>query len=298
MSASPAPRELFSCILSSIPTHREAALTIEQIVQRAGQNSAFEPAFLQGAVVTVLGFLDTLGALRYDGERVQFEAQAQVYTARSLAWFATNGVRLVDGWRDDPVRLSDPISRDEIFDHGLHLLEALEARRERAAAQHGLEAAPVRDQSAVVIVIRSEINGRLFLLHQFDQRANQYQLIGGRMEPGESVLDTAHRELIEELGPSQPQPLGSGDYTLHPLFDGAPALTVDERSRTYGARTRYNFFVCEATFHTRLLLGRHDRWIEKTELLRGLTSDGFQVGNPQLIAVIAPLLAGLRPPTS
>jgi 8-oxo-dGTP pyrophosphatase MutT (NUDIX family) len=290
MTTTPTPRDLISVILSIIPTHREEALTPEQIAQLARHTFALEPEHLRGAVAGVIGFLDTLGALKHDDGRVRFEAQAQVYAARSIAWFAANNVNLVDGWRDDPVRLADPISRDEIFDHGLHLLEALEARRERAAAQLGVDASPVRDQSAVVILIRSVINGRIFVLHQFDRRANQYQLIGGRMEPGESVLDTAHRELAEELGPGQPAPLTQSDYTLRTLFDGAPALTIDERSRTYGARTRYQFYVCEADFHARVQLGRHDRWIEKSELLRGLTSDGFQIGNPQLINLVAPLL--------
>ncbi len=290
MTSSPTPRELFGALLSLIPTHREDPLTLEQIALRAQQSIALDPAALRGAVASVVGFLDVLGALTHDGERLQYAAQAQVYAARSIAWFAAHNVKLVEGWRDDPLRLSDPISRDAIFDHGLHLLEALEARRERTAAQYGLEAAPVRDQSAVVILIRSRINGRVFVLYQFDQRANQYQLIGGRMEPGEDILDTAHRELDEELGPSQPTPLRREDYALRALFGGEPALIVDERSRTYGARTRYKFFVCEADFHRRLQLGRHDRWIEASELQRGLTSDGFQIGNPRLISVLAPLL--------
>jgi 8-oxo-dGTP pyrophosphatase MutT (NUDIX family) len=288
------PRALFAAALELIPTHRDPAAAPQDLAHTLAERLGVPHDQAVGAVQVLLGFLTIFNVLapRNDGA-IQLASQVPVYAIKSLLWFARHGQPMIDGWRGDPIRLTDPIGRDAIFDHAQQLLLALESRRQRLASAHGLPLDPVREQSAVVVLIKSVINGKAYYLHQFDQRANQYQLIGGRMEANEDVLTTAARELIEEVGPSQAEEIRAGEhFALVNLFDSAMLASMSEISKTYGALTHYRFYACAADFPAPVRLGRHDRWIEAGEMLRGRTNDGHTVANATLIRAIDARLAG------
>jgi 8-oxo-dGTP pyrophosphatase MutT (NUDIX family) len=270
--------------LKLIPTHRDATRSIAHLATdlAAAQHISVDEA--RGSVAAVVGMLDMLGMLHLDDAGVRMLSQLPVYFARSLGWFAAHDMTLIDGWRRDAVPLTSRLPREEYFDHAPHVLAALESRRIRLAIKHGLNAEASRDQSAVVVLIRNPASAEPAYLHQFDARADQFQLIGGRIEPGETLIEAANREVCEEMGPAAAAPLRPGtDFSLRPLFGANPALVTIETSHTYGALTRYTFFGCVAEWRGALTLGPHDRWIGATEALSGTTTDGRRVGNIRLL---------------
>lgn len=280
----PTHREHVARALALVPSHRDAPRTPEDLARSLAALSGLGTAESLGVISAVLGLLDTLGALRQEGDAVQLASQMPVYLARSLAWFAEQGLPAIDGWRHDSLRLSEQIQRHEWLEHAPHVLAALETRRVALAEAHNRALEPTRHQAAVLVLIDAEINGERCYLHQFDARANQFQLIGGRMEPNETPEQTALRETLEEVGPQQPTP---PSVTLIALFDGQPALETDELSATYGALTRYTFYAFRAAFAAPLTLGPHDRWVTRGEMLAGRTHDGHKLGTPRLAVILA-----------
>jgi 8-oxo-dGTP pyrophosphatase MutT (NUDIX family) len=277
-------RQRIVAALELIPTHRDAVRTPEQISDALSHKLGISQAEASGVTSAVIGMLDLMGMLHLDpAGGIRMLSQLPVYFARSLAWFAAHKMPLIDGWRRDGVPLTAQLTREALFDHAPHVLSAIESRRIRLAIKHGLNAEASRDQSAVVVLIGDPQSVERRYLHQFDARADQFQLIGGRIEPGETLLDAANREVCEEMGPAAKSPLRPGvDFTLQPLFGANPALVTIETSQTYGALTRYTFYGCSATWASPPALGPSDRWISVSEALASRTHDGKRVGNIRL----------------
>jgi 8-oxo-dGTP pyrophosphatase MutT (NUDIX family) len=283
MASTSTHRQRVVAVISLIPTHRDAQRTPEDIAQALSEKLKLGLEEARGVTSAVVGMFDMLGMLHNDAAGVRMLSQLPVYFARSLAWFAAHNVPLIDGWRRDSVPLTSQLPRESLFDHAPHVLSALESRRIRLAIEHGLNAEASRDQSAVVVLIKNPESAEPLYLHQFDARADQYQLIGGRIEPGETLLDAANREVCEEMGPAAISPLRPGaDFKLRPLFGANPALVTIETSHTYGALTRYTFYGCIAHWQSVPALGPHDRWISPAEVLASRTHDGKRVGNIRL----------------
>jgi 8-oxo-dGTP pyrophosphatase MutT (NUDIX family) len=280
----PTHREHVALALSLVPSHRDTPRTPEELARSLAAQCGLGAAESLGVVSAVLGLLDLFGALRQVDDGVQLASQMPVYLARSLAWFAEQGLPAIDGWRRDTLLLSERVERHEWLDHAPHVLAALETRRMALARAHNRALEPTRHQAAVLVLIDAEVTGERCYLHQFDARADQFQLIGGRMEPDETPEQTALRETLEEVGPHQP---ATPDVALTALFDGQPALETDELSATYGALTRYTFYAFRAAFAAPLTLGPHDRWVTRSEMLAGRTYDGKKLGTPRLAAVLA-----------
>jgi 8-oxo-dGTP pyrophosphatase MutT (NUDIX family) len=277
-------RKRLADALTLIPSHRETHAPIAQLALKLARKLDISDEEARGAMSMAVAVLDLLGMLQTEGDAVRMSGQLPVYFARSLGWFARHGVPMIDGWRRDGVPLTTPLAREQLLDHAPHVLSAIEARRIRQAIKLGLNAEASRDQSAVVVLIRDPAQPEPAYLHQFDARADQFQLIGGRMEPGETILMAAKREIFEELGPASSSALQPDvDYSLSLLYDGKPALVTVETSHTYGALTRYTFYGCAASWQTPLQLGPHDRWIPLREALTGRTFDGKRVGNTRLL---------------
>ncbi len=116
---------------------------------------------------------------------------------------------------------SKTVFRGRVFD----------VRRERVAEPGGLTATRefvVHNGSVVVIPILPD--GRTLLVHQYRHATGQYlwELVAGRIEPGEKPLVAARRELAEETGYSARR------FTKLLSFFATPGF-VNERLVVYAA---------------------------------------------------------------
>jgi 8-oxo-dGTP pyrophosphatase MutT (NUDIX family) len=224
-------------------------------------------------IAAVLTLLDMFGAVQRLAEGVRARDQRATYFIQSLAlWLTQAG-------NDDALITSE-------------LIRAMEQRRVLLAQRTGQLAPPTRLQAAAFVLIGRVIDDETHLLCQWDAQAAQYQLIGGRVEPGESAAQAAEREILEEVGAQQTPPLQKGvDFEL--LCALNEPITLQDISLTYGALTRYEFHV----FHARVMrpalaLGPNDAWIAVRDLLRGQTSDGKRLGNPNVYQAIDARISG------
>ncbi len=287
MTLSTHRKHLFSA-LELIPSHRDPPKTEQTLIAELAAKLSLPAAECTGIISAAIGILDTMGMMRSDADGLRLNGQLPQYFVRSLGWFAKHGLPALDGWRQDVAPLSKVLPRGDYFDHAAHVLAAIEARRIRLAIKHGLNAEASRDQSAVVVMIGDGDAQQPRYLHQFDTRADQYQLIGGRIEIGETILMAAKREVVEELGPAAENVLvPDRDFSLKLMYDGKPALVTVETSHTYGALTRYTFYGCTAEWRVPIRLGPKDRWIPLDEALTGRTHDGVRVGNIRLLERLA-----------
>jgi 8-oxo-dGTP pyrophosphatase MutT (NUDIX family) len=262
-----ATRAQLSRILQLIPTHRQPAQPVAALVAALGGDEA------ASNIEAVLTLLDMFGAVQRLADSVRARDQRATYFMQSLAlWLTQAG-------DDDALITSE-------------LIRAMEARRVLLAQRTGQPALPTRLQSAAFVLIGCLIGDETHLLCQWDAQAAQYQLIGGRVEPGESAAQAAEREMLEEVGARQTPPLQTGvDFALH-LALNAPIM-LEDISPTYGALTRYEFHVFHAqVMRPALALGPDDAWIAVRDLLRGQTSDGKRVGNPGVYHEIDSRISG------
>ncbi len=155
---------------------------------------------------------------------------------------------------------------------GPGLLAAAEsARRERVP-----HPTPVREIFAVNAIIKAGRDGRDYLLMQYDGGAGQFQLIGGKREPGD--VDAAHtvlREIQEEL--EMPALRVPTDLTLIPIGERFEQTTL---SPTYGVVTSYHI----SFYHVRHMrfrphLDSQTRWIDLEHVRAGRLPDGRKVSD-------------------
>ncbi len=268
----------FAAVLALIPSHRDPAQSPADLAEALSKQSGVSAEFASGAVSAALDMLDAMGALKHCDAGVRYDGQLPGYFARSLGWFSRHGMQVFDGWRGDARQSA------------VQALARLERQRVEQAAALGVRAEPIRDQHAAIVLIKNSIDGKLCYLHQYDARAQQYQMIGGRIEPDETPAQAAEREVIEEVGPAQTGALAIGrEFLLAPIHRGEPVLQIEEVSATYGALTHYTFFAFRAMFAATPELGAHDRWVSLDDMQRGHTHDGHRLGIPRLISELETL---------
>lgn len=78
------------------------------------------------------------------------------------------------------------------------------------------------------VVILSEHEGKLLLSRH--RRRDTWETQGGHIEPGESPMDAARRELFEESGAT--------DFAIEPLFDYCAGETTIDSGVVYHAHIR------------------------------------------------------------
>ena len=224
------PRHVLARALHRIPTHRQPAQTAEALAHELGGDSATT------LIATTLTLLHAFGALQQHGEFVRAKDQRATYFIRSLQlWLEQT---------DESETLITP-----------ELIRAMETQRSRQAESTGRTAQPTRVQAAAFVLIGRVMEDELHLLCQLDRQAGQYQLIGGRLEPDETAAQAAEREFLEEVGALQTPPMQAGkDFELRALLDEPIAL--DAISSTYGALTRYAFYIFHAQHCTRKFCAR------------------------------------------
>ncbi len=275
--------------LAAIPSHREPACSAAEIARRlcemcdAADRPAFEEA--EAAVRCALAMLDLFGALATSNDEGHRTAgQVSTYFLRSLAWYVEHSIPLVDGWRARGLQGDAGASA---LDHAPDFLGAMERRRLAVAARLGLDAPASRRQEAVLILIKGILDGEVYYLHQFDSDARRYQLIGGRVEPGEALLVAALRELNEELG------IAAGCATLYPLIAPPACIVLTAISSTYGALTDYAFSTFGAALDTReVVLRPGDRWLSVAEMLDANPPVGRLAHDVQLMRALDRRLPG------
>jgi 8-oxo-dGTP pyrophosphatase MutT (NUDIX family) len=131
------------------------------------------------------------------------------------------------------------------------------------------------------------------LLTEWDETADQFQLIGGGIEPGESPDEAAAREFIEEIGVERDLEHGR-DFEICPLeWSTTPPIRWTGMSSTCGVLTAYEVWVYRARLTVeRLTLCDQNRWLTLEELMAGRTLSGLKTADPRLYPILDASLAG------
>jgi 8-oxo-dGTP pyrophosphatase MutT (NUDIX family) len=285
-------RQLFSQVLELIPTHHQPPKTIKAIASEL-KGVSLQEAETSTSMVLVL--LDLFGVLKSHDGAFQTLEQIPTYFLQSLNWYFKHNAHLLQNWTRSGV--STDVSANSLFEMAPHFLKAMELRRLRISKEDDCEATPSRIQQVVFTLIKGQIEKKDFYLHEWDRRAGQYQLIGGRVEPGESLITAARREVVEELDIEGKQDLEyERDFSLKLLLETDRAIQWMGISPTYGALTQYYFWVCSAQFNiSELKLKDNNRWLSIDEMLAGETRTGKKVGDAHVYRLMdAQIKGGLR----
>ncbi len=216
------------------------------------------------------------GAVEWTDAGIRATSQPAYYFLHSLAaWLESPGTVIPD-WSE-----TQGARPDAGLAHGTSLVFLLERERWRRFP----DAEPIRfTRVAEVLVVRPG-NPPRFLV-QWDERAGQYQVIGGRQKVDrdwkEPIEQTAVRELEEELCYQVKH--DAGDFELRYLadFEGKKRL-----SPSFGALTSYHFTFFHARGLPPLRLCSLNRWITRQELIDGHTHDGKPVRGNHILPLEA-----------
>jgi len=135
--------------------------------------------------------------------------------------------------------------------------------------------APIREVWVAQALIKARLPGKaepLYLVQRDEELVDEYRLIGGRSEPGDSdLLETMKREMLEELGLEYGR-----DYMLEELIH---ELVVPTRlSPTYGVLSSYHYRLYSVKMAREIQLEVGDnKWVSKQELLAGQTDSGEKI---------------------
>ncbi len=135
---------------------------------------------------------------------------------------------------------------------------------------------PVREVNAVNALILKHDLDDILIYMQYDDKARQFQLIGGKVEPED--IDPAHtllREMQEELNREDLRL--TEHFQFEPLAEHFEKITL---SPTYGVVTSYTirfFHVSRLTFM--LPEDHQNRWISVYEVRQGQTDDGHKISD-------------------
>jgi NUDIX domain len=136
------------------------------------------------------------------------------------------------------------------------------------------EPTPLRTIRAVMAVIKARRGAEDVYLMQYDTKAEQFQPIGGKEEPGDASSEAAlTRELCEELSLSDLTP--GQDFRIQPL---AEHVRFREVSASVHVVTEYDHgFYHLTAIRFPLNTDHQTRWITASELAAGRTTDGYAV---------------------
>ncbi len=210
--------------------------------------------------------LETWGAVELTDAGIRASSQSAYYFLHSLAaWLEAPG-HVIEDWSE-----AHGARPGEGLQHGASLVFLLEQERLRRYP----DASAIRFTNVAEVIIVKPGDPPMFLV-QWDERAGQYQVIGGRQKEDrgwqEPIEQTAIRELEEEL--CYQVSYEAGDFRLDYLVDFEGEKRI---SPSFGALTAYHF----TFFHARDLppidLCSLNRWVTRAELLSGCTDDGRPV---------------------
>jgi 8-oxo-dGTP pyrophosphatase MutT (NUDIX family) len=153
---------------------------------------------------------------------------------------------------------------------GARLVDLMESNRIACSP----EPTPLRVIQVVTAVIKARrADGDVFLM-QYDEKAEQFQPIGGKQETTDASNQAALiRELCEEL--TIPVLIPGEDCHIHPIVEHALILEV---SNSLHIVTRYDHSFYHLT-NVRFPIQTDDitRWISASELVARKTRDGYAI---------------------
>lgn len=153
---------------------------------------------------------------------------------------------------------------------GARLVHMLEENRLACCANP----TPLRVVQAVTAVIKARRGGDDVYLMQYDEKARQFQPIGGKQELTDASNEAAlTRELCEELSIAALRP--GQDFQIHPLVEHR---RLTEVSGSLHVITQYDhsfYHLTDIRFPVKT--DHWTRWITGSELAAGRTSDGYAI---------------------
>jgi len=184
------------------------------------------------------------------------------YFIQSLYHVSNEGTLTAENWRGLP---------DEgCAGAGARLVHLMEDSRLACTANP----TPLRIVRAVTAVIKARQAEQDVYLMQYDQKARQFQPLGGKQEhfdaDGEAALT---RELCEELAIAELRP--GHDFKVRPLKQD---VKVDEVSASVHVVTRYSHSFYHLTdIRFPIVTDQMTRWLTVDEVTAGKTGDGLAV---------------------
>lgn len=267
--------------LQLIPSHTEQGYSYTEFIARiCGEIGVDHSSAEKLADVSVL-ILD-LFDLRHPGSDrlIQTAGQMQTYCRNSLVWYLKNDLPVISNWSRSGV--ASEVDIKSLLDNAPYFLRLMEERRIHLSGINGIAPDYSRLQAVSVCLVKMKIRGKPHILHQWDERAAQFQIIGGRSRIGETPEDTAARELNEEI--VEHALIKGRDFEVKALNAPAPVIYT-EISRTYGALTRYEISLFHVSFNIpKLRLSENDRWISVSEMRTGITKTGKRIVDYHRIA--------------
>lgn len=282
--------EVIAAILRSIPRSDEDAVSIHTLCPLVTEK-LYPPCLgCTQALLTILQVFDVITVISNNAKgeiRVKAKSQTSIYFLRSLAMFVDKSLTLISNWEREGVDKESPVV--DVFKSGAQFVYLMEHKR---TDEHN-ELSPIRHEDVSQVVIKSKIRGRhdpVYLV-QYDEKANQFQLIGGRKRSTDpDALTVMSREIDEEL--SQNHLKLHRDYELQELVSD---LQSYELSNTYGAYSEYNFTIYQALIKRKqLALGQNDTWVTLSELRSGKTKKGIRISGKYIYELNKKLYGGLN----
>lgn len=237
--------------LRAIPQSNQNAVPLVSLAPH------LDACFLQGYVT----LLQTIGMVILDEQgHIKASSQTAKYSLNCLAAYVEHDQQWIADWKTRGVHRHETGA----LQNGATFLYELEKRR--LALSETPIPSRIEEVAQVFIVRHHPDSHRTELLMQFDQNADQYQLIGGRRSPRDATMLAAIvREIDEEVADDLTY---KTDYQLDLVIDD---MVVDTTlSRTFGALTQYHFTVYHMQHLTQpLTLQAHDRWVDAQALVNG-----------------------------
>lgn len=278
-------------VFAAVSSHRGAPITIDQLTQIVTDSLGCSRSYSEGLVASTLTFLQLMALIEWhENDSFCIPSQIPDYFIHSILWYLEHDQQILSNW--DSVGVSREIIGSNLLDKAPYFLKAIEQRRIELSNRLFLEPGYSRIQPGVILLIRTNIGGEPYFLHQWDTKAEQFQLIGGRKRPNEDHLETAKRELAEEL--TGHDFVYGTDYELAFLNKDRRPMEWSQISRTYGALTHYKLWIYAVKFNIPTLhLSDIDRWISLAEMHDGFTKmDKKKIVNGERLRILETCLQG------
>jgi len=250
-------RDQLLAYLHSIP----APADVEEWLVKDHASSELSQPSVQGDYAHAMReLLAALGVLTADSGAVT--SPMAYYFVRSLAYAIQDRALTPGSWRGLP---------DEgCAGAGARLVRLLEETRLACASTP----TPLRVVRAVTAVIKARRGAQDVYLMQYDQKARQFQPIGGKQEAFDAdAVAALTRELCEELNIATLTP--GQDFAVHPLTQN---VQVSEVSASVHVVTRYDHSFYHLTdIRFALPDDALTRWITAAEMAAGRTTDGLAI---------------------
>jgi 8-oxo-dGTP pyrophosphatase MutT (NUDIX family) len=259
--------------LDLIPSHRERSLTHQALVERMASASGLASESAAPVVEVTLDLLNLLDLVDKSDEHIRLAGQTQTYCRNCLLWYLQNGQQVLSNWQRNGTARDD-ISIANLLDQAPYFLKALEERRQAIAIAANLPLPASREQRCSIVLVKISRDGKTYLLHQWDQEAERYQLIGGKQRNNETPEQTAMREFGEEVSEKTLVPGKNLLITRSQI----PEIVEIGISKTYGALTKYHISVFQASLNVATFrTSEADRWLSIDEFLAGTTLGGVPI---------------------